>query len=493
MKALIGTWPRRVAIAVMVWIVAILLMATLMAHVEQPDPAHLKIGDWMKRFVAVPGLLALMIFLFTTAVTRPAQAETHRDLPTRSASHTEEPAKPFVAQVVGLIWLNPLQRMDYPTEWQLLWAQGLVTPNKNDDMVRTDPESFATLKSIGALVYGNEGAETFRGFYRKYMTMFPLMLFKRYGTNSKYFYTVSPDDRKDWRELAGIHVELAIPERLDVAESQSYLQDSIRKTFFIGNPHFPEVWSRSTLPDVQVTQGGPNAGFTSLNNALDYLQANPDKSVWVMNWDAPSFPPTDAQINENLVVLFLAGPTFNTEREPLAWIGKAATGDIGEFSQKAGTTRTVQAWKATIDQAARNARIAVPEIKYVVHDAGAGSDAASARLVGLSQTLTEILPEYDHKNQTFNTSALLGDMGTGSALTNVALAIGRINHFGGNALVAGTTDPKHPVAVVIMPPSKLTSIDPDKDWFRARGENNAYLPWWGRRHDTNYGMQGYSW
>ncbi|QFS40446.1 irulence fact [Burkholderia cepacia] len=447
----------------------------------------------MKRFVAVPGLLALMIFLFTTALTRPVLAETPLNPTIRAASHTEEPAKPLVAQVVGLIWLNPLQRMDYPTEWQLLWAQGLVTPNKNDDMVRTKPEKFSSLRSIGALVYGNRGAETFRGFYRKYMTKFPLLLFKRYGTNSKYFYTVSPDDRKDWRELAGIRVELAIPDRLDAAESQSYLQDSLRKTFFIGNPHFPKVWSRSTPPDVQITQGGANAGFTSLNNALDYLQANPDKSVWVMNWDAPNFPPTDAQINENLVVLFLAGPTFNTEREPLAWIGKAATGNTDAFSKKSGTTRTVQAWKATIDQAARNAGIAIPDIRYIVHDAGAGSDAASARLVGLSQTLTEILPEYDHKNQAFNTAALLGYMGTGSALTDVALAIGRINHYGGNALVAGTTDPKHPAAVVVMPPANLTPVDPNEDWFRARGGNNAYLPWWGRRHDTNYGMQGYSW
>lgn len=177
----------------------------------------------MKRFVAVPGLLALMIFLFTTALTRPVLAETPLNPTIRAASHTEEPAKPLVAQVVGLIWLNPLQRMDYPTEWQLLWAQGLVTPNKNDDMVRTKPEKFSSLRSIGALVYGNRGAETFRGFYRKYMTKFQLLLFKRYGTNSKYFYTVSPDDRKDWRELAGIRVELAIPDRLDAAESQSYL------------------------------------------------------------------------------------------------------------------------------------------------------------------------------------------------------------------------------------------------------------------------------
>lgn len=80
----------------------------------------------MKRFVAVPGLLALMIFLFTTALTRPVLAETPLNPTIRAASHTEEPAKPLVAQVVGLIWLNPLQRMDYPTEWQLLWAQGLL-------------------------------------------------------------------------------------------------------------------------------------------------------------------------------------------------------------------------------------------------------------------------------------------------------------------------------------------------------------------------------
>ncbi|WP_412527214.1 virulence factor [Burkholderia lata] len=447
----------------------------------------------MKRFVVVPGLAALMVFLLATAVMRPAQAAPSREPAENTALAADEPAKPFVAQVVGLMWLNPLQRRDYPTEWQLLWTQGLAVPNKNDDMVRTDPKSFTTLQSVAGIAYGNEGEETFKGFYHKYMYMFPLLLSSRYASNQKYFYTVSPNDKNNWRELAGIRVELAIPNRLEVDDSQSYLRDSIRKTFLIGNPYFRKMWSRDTLPDVQITQGGANAGFTSLNKALDYLQANPDETVWAINWDAPNFPPTDAQINENLVVLFLAGPTFNTEREPLAWIGKAATGNTLDFPKKTGTTRIVQAWKATIDQAARNAGIAAPDLNYIVHDAGKGSDASSARLAVLGQTLTETLPEYDHRKQTFNTAALLGDMGTGSALTDVALAIGRINHFGGNALVAGTTDPDHPVAVVVRPPSKLTAIDPDKDWFRARGGNNAYLPWWGRRHDTNYGMQGYSW
>ncbi|MGN7980244.1 virulence factor [Burkholderia sp. 22313] len=493
MKALIATWPRRVAIAVSTWLITAVLMATLMAHVAQPDPAHLEIGDWMKRFVVVPGLAALMVFLFTTAMMRPAQAIPAKEPAGDPALAAEESAKPFVAQIVGMVWLNPLQRMDYPTEWQLLWTQGLVAPNNNDDMVRTDPKSFATLQSIGALVYGNRGKETLRGFYRKYMFKFPLLLSSRYAANPKYFYTVAPNHKNDWRELAGIHVELAIPNRLDAVESESYLRDSIRRSFSIGNPHFPTMWSRDTLPDIQVTQGGANAGFTSLNNALDYLQENPDKTAWAINWDAPSFPPTDAQINENLVVLFLAGPNFNTQREPLAWIGKAVTGNTHDFPPQVGTTRAVQAWKATIDQAARNAGVAVPDLQYIFHDAGKASDAASSRIASLARTLTETLPEYDYTKQTFNTAALLGDMGTGSALTNVALAIGRINHFGGNALVAGTTDPEHPVAVVVRPPSKLTPVDPNQDWFRARGGNNAYLPWWGRRHDTDYGMQGYSW
>ncbi|RQR90635.1 virulence factor [Burkholderia sp. Bp8994] len=447
----------------------------------------------MKRYFVVPGLAALTVFLFTTATMRSAHAAPVREPAANSTPAAEDPAMPFTAQVVGLMWLNPLQRMDYPTEWQLLWAQGLTKPNKNDDMVRTKPEKFSSLRSIGALVYGNEGEETFKGFYAKYIDKFILLLRSRYFSNSGYFYTVKPENQGHWRELAGIRVEAAVPPRLDPAFAKSRMVDRMMNFFEIGPPSPKTLWSRDTPPDLQITQGGANAGFTSLNNALGYLQKNPDKTVWVMNWDAPNFPPTDAQINENLVVLFLAGPNFNTEREPLAWIGKAATGNTHDFSPKVGTTRTVQAWKATIDEAARNAGVAVTDLNYIVHDAGVPSDAASLRVVSLARTLTETLPEYDHTNQTFNTAALLGDMGTGSALTDVALAIGRINHFGGNALVAGTTDPEHPVAVVVRPPSKLTPIDPDQDWFRARGGNNAYLPWWGRRHDTDYGMQGYSW
>jgi len=434
-------------------------------------------------------LLAFVVLAVVMVV--PVQADTviQKDA---AALDTSESAQPFIVQVVGLEWLNPLQRRDYPTEWQILWTMGLVQPNKNDDMVRTMPQKFSKLQSIGALVYGNQGTETFKGFYHKYVSKLLGLFGDRYVMNAKYFYTVKSKNKDDWRELAGMRIEFAIPQRLDPIEAKTYFQGEFVDNYEIGNPSAKDLWSRDTPPDVHVNQGGANAGFTSLNRALDYLQANPDKSAWVMNWDAPSFPPKDAQINENMVVLFLVGPNFKTEREPLAWIGRAATGNVKDYEAKAGTTRTVQAWKATIDGAARNAGVPVPSLNFVVHDAGRGGEAASERIGALSQTLTEVLPDYNFSKQTFNTPALLGPMGAGTALTDVVLAIGRANHLGEKVLVAGTTDAQHPTAVVVLPPSKVVPIDADKDWFRARGENNAYLPWWGRRHDTSYGMQGYS-
>jgi hypothetical protein len=441
----------------------------------------------------VPGLLAILTFLVSTiAMQANALAAPPASTEQLTAAEKERPAQPFMAQVVGLEWLNPLQRRDYPTEWQVLWTQGLVRPNKGDDMVRTDPASFTTLQSVAGIAYGNHGKETFDGFYEKYVDKLLGLFGTAYVMNSKYFYTVAPDNKKDWRELAGIHVQFAIPERLDPVEAQVYLRKSIIGEFNIGNKHFKTLWSDDTPPDVHVIPGGANAGFTSLNNALDYLQANPDKTVWAMNWDAPSFPPKDAQLNENMVLLFLAGPTFKTERAPLAWIGKAATAKVQDFPKQPGKTRAVEAWKAAITTAAQNANISAMDIDYVIHDAGQGSDAASARIGKFAQSLTEALPEFDFQKQMFNTPALLGEMGAGTALTDVVLAIGRANHLGQKVLVAGTTDADHPVAVVVTPPAQVVPIDPDEDWFRARGGNNAYLPWWGRRFDTKYGMQGAS-
>ncbi|MGG1950524.1 virulence factor [Ralstonia solanacearum] len=488
-----ATWPRRLGLALGILVLSAGLMLAWMVHDAQTTPRFYSDEELMKRLVIMPALLAGIVFLFGTALMqRSAQAATPK---AEAATAAAEPAKPFMAQVVGLEWLNPLQRRDYPTEWQLLWTLGLVQPNKNDDMVRTKPEKYSKLQPVAGIAFGNWGKETIRGYYRKYVDELLVLLRQRYLMNSSYFYTVASKDRKEWRELAGIRVELAVPaNRLDPVETQTYLSKRMVTFFEIGNRSAPDLWSRDTPPDVRVTQGGANVGFTSLNAALDYLQAHPQESVWVMNWDAPSFPPNDEQLNENLAVLFLAGPELKTERDPLAWVGRAATGNVNDYERKAGTTRVIQAWKATIEAAAKNAGRSTEDIQYTIHDAGKRSDTASDRLAGLSRTLTETMLEFDYQKQTFNTAGLLGDMGAGSALTNVALAIARANHLGGSVLVAGTTNPEHPTAVVVAPPAKLTPIDPDKDWFRARGENNAYLPWWGHRHGEKYGtVQGYSW
>ena len=493
MRVLVATWPRRLCLALAILVLSAGLMLAWMAHDAQTTPRLYSDEELMKRLVILPSLLAGFVFVLSSLLMlQPAQAATAKAEATPAAA---EPAKPFMAQVVGLEWLNPLQRRDYPTEWQLLWTLGLVQPNKNDDMVRTNPERFTTLQKIVGVAFGNWGKETFRGYYRKYITELMVLLADRYVMNRKYFYTVAAEDRREWRELAGIRVELAVPAgRLDPIESETFLRKKMVGAFSIGNKNFKSLWSRDTPPDVRVTLGGANAGFTSLNAALDYLQAHPQESVWVMNWDAPDFPSKEAKINENLAVLFLAGPDLKTERTPLAWIGKAATGNVNGYERKTGTTRAAQAWQATIEAAARNAWRDMADIHYTIHDAGQASEAASERIGALGRALTETVPEFDYAKQTFNTPGLLGDMGAGTALTNVALAIARANHLGGSVLVAGTTDPEHPTAVVVAPPAKLTPINPDKDWFRARGENNAYLPWWGHRHDVKYGTaQGYSW
>ena len=492
MRALIATWPRRLMLAIGIMLLASALMLVWMYEASQMAPQTFSSEELMKRLLILPGLLAFAVFVLTTTLmAQRVEAAAPR---AEAAPVPSESPRPFVAQVVGLEWMNPLQRRDYPTQWQLLWTLGLVKPNKNDDMVRTNPQKYSSLQYVAGIAANIGGTETFAGYHHKYVDELLLLFGERYVMNKQYFYTVAAENPKRWRELAGLRVEYAIPSgRLDPTEAGTYLRNRFVRNFEIGNEEFPNLWSRKTPPDVRVTAGGPNAGFTSLNAALEYLQAHPQESVWVMNWDAPSFPSKTERINENMVLLILAGPDMKTEREPLAWIGKSATGNVKDYEAKTGTTRAVQAWKAAIEAAAKNAGRDIADIHYTIHDAGKGSDAASERIGALGRTLTETLPEFDYAKQTFNTPGLLGEMGAGTALTNVALAIARANHLGGSVLVAGTTDPEHPTAVVVAPPAKLTTIDPNKDWFRARGESNAYLPWWGRRTDTEYKQQGYSW
>lgn len=441
------------------------------------------------RLFALPALGASIVLAMTTLLA----ANVAKAAP--AVSTTPQPVrKPHMAQVVGLQWLNPLQRRDYPTEWQLLWTMGLIGPNKDDDKVISNPKKYSSLQAISYIADGNNGKASFKYYYYQYIEQITNLFRDIYFSDSDYFYNAhSLKDKATWRELAGIHVEYALPDgKLDPVDAATVTRDSIIDSFDIGSKSFPNSWTKSTPPDVRIKMGGPNAGFTSLAAGLDYLQSHPAETVWVMNWDAPSHP-KDAQINENMVLLVLAGPNYKTDRAPLAWLPYPAVRKASAFeAQDNGQSRPLQAWKAALEKASENAGIQKTAIGFVIHDAANQHRDSSDRLAVLARTITEEAPELDFMKSTFNTPALLGEMGAGTALTNVALAIAYANHFGKNVLVAGTTDQEEVTATVVLPPPVVRPIIPGVPWFRARGGNHAYLPWWGLRHDAPHYPQGFS-
>ena len=242
MNPLISTRLRRLGWALL----AFMLVVGFSIWDMRADPAAtqtLTLGDFMTRLLVLPSLLAISVLALTSACATPPAAAT------AAPAVAAEPPKPFVAQVVGLQWLNPLQRRDYPTEWQLLWTLGLVQPNKNDDMVKAEPKLFSTLQSIGVIATTSteNGRPSFDGYHEKYVDEITLFFRQNYFSNPNYFYTVSPKDKKQWRELAGIHVEYALPEgKLDPVEAGAFLVKEIKSTYDIGNTHFPSLWTRDT-------------------------------------------------------------------------------------------------------------------------------------------------------------------------------------------------------------------------------------------------------
>jgi hypothetical protein len=108
----------------------------------------------MARLLILPAIAAVLAVSLLSSC---ASVPTARQEPAQQAATATEAKAPFMAQFVGLQWLNPLQRRDYPTEWQLLWTLGLLKPNKNDDMVRTEPESFTKLQFVASLANGWKG------------------------------------------------------------------------------------------------------------------------------------------------------------------------------------------------------------------------------------------------------------------------------------------------------------------------------------------------
>ena len=403
----------------------------------------------------------------------------------------------FAAQIAGLQWLNPLHRRDYPTEWNALWTLGLAKPNANDEQVAKDPESFSTVRPVAGIAFSPPG-QSFDGYFETYIDSLFEKLRERYFMNKDYFYSVAKG-RKPRREVAGIRVEMVLPRGLNGQESVTYATNEIADSFAVGRLDAQgrlktHLSSSAEPPAIHLTQGGPAAGFVSLEAALDFLEAHPDKTVWVLAFDAPSFP-KEEQMNETGALLVLAHPDYPTGREPLAWIHRASRSAVGQGS-------AAPAWKAALGDAASRGQLAPEAIGYLIHDAGEGDAAASQRIGELAGGVRAALPDFDLLAQGFNTPARLGELGAGTVPTNLVLGIAYAHHKNVPVVVAGTretlagearAEDKAVTAVLIRPPAHPTPFDPNKTWFRARGEGNAYLPWWSRRLDAKADrMQGWS-
>jgi hypothetical protein len=460
------------------------LFVLMKGAIRLGDPS---MHEFMGRLFGVNFYLVMGLFTFIAGCSQLTGLTRPEPLPA-----SKVPSRPFQVQVVGVQWLNPLVRRDYPTEWQLLWTLGLVKPNQNDEKVVEKPVKFTSAQPIAAVAV-NLGGNTMADFLATYVIETFKPIGRGYIMNGSYFYTIQPDKPRNWRELHGIHVEFAMPNTSDISAEQGtkIVQERLGREFVFGS--VPKLSTADIPADVRTSVGGASVGFKSLASAMDYLEKHPDKTVWVYSWDCPDFP-KDEQLSENSTLLILAGPNFKTEREPLAWISRPSMQESNDFEASDGLSRVARAWQAAIRKASEQATIAPKDIGYVIHDAGHGTEEKGARLSMLGQALATTTPELDFMKQTFNTPKLLGDMRAASAVTNIALAIAWTHQKSKPVLVAGTTEPERATVVVVTPPSKPRLMNPDKDWFRARGEGNAYLPWWGMRKDEkweNY-MQGYS-
>ncbi|MFT3847096.1 MAG: hypothetical protein QM739_00005, partial [Propionivibrio sp.] len=316
-------------------------------------------------------------------------------------------------------------------------------------------------------------------------------LWEPYFADRNYFYSVAKG-RSPRREVGGLRVELVLPPALSPAESAAFVREQMDTYFGLTEPEFS---STLQLPSVRVHAGGPAAGPAALAAALDYLEENPGRTVWVMAFDAPAFP-KHAQLNETGVLLVLAHADYATGREPLAFVQRVSRVPVAPGGDRAAV-RIAAAWQGVFADAAARGNLAADQIGYVIHDAGQGSDAASERVAGLAQAMTASLPKLDFLKQGFNTGSVLGELNAGSVPTSLVLAVAYAHHRNTPVLVAATreTDDAAPAAVGILvrPPAHPTPFDPSRNWFRARGEGTAYLPWWSRRFDAPVNrMQGWS-
>lgn len=410
-----------------------------------------------------------------------------------------------LAYVSMVQWMSPLVSRSYSAEWNLLFHLDLVKRRVDDDY--HDPAGTF----VRHILSGNRPAHT--------LSLARELIYAAEGRtldDPRWFYTVHPHGKQprwfDQRVLAGVSSSLVGAEldssfwsrfafrafggnltyptkpeevawverikehtgnRLNTEWISRWIGEEIYR---IGEGRVPAFNPKNDFPLVSTDAGGRAVAFISLAKALRFLEANPQKPVWIIAFDAPDLPERADQPSENAVWFVLTHPDYNTHpypRKPIAAIYAPQRVLLKDVPH--GNRAAVQ--RQAITAAAAAANVAPHALGKVFHDAGHGAVAGPAA-ASVMQALTELGIERPLE-RTWNVDRYLKNAGAAAAGMNFAFATAWSHHRGEPVMVVATREADAAYAVTIAPPPGHVTPTPRAQWPRARSQRFAYFPWWG--------------
>ena len=453
---------------------------------------------------------ALVLTLAYLSSGRVVAAEWSNAVEARSEQPAADQKARFTAQVVAVQWVGPVVWRDYPTQWNLYRLMGLAEPNPDDKEAKTDPD-YQGIKAIRAIAGNVSGKASFDGYIESHLAEMLLPHRIPYFTVKSGFYSdAKGSNRPKWTD---VHVEFSGPDRImrlpdSPGGSLISLPEETAKKFgwtagvlmteerylrsgsaeqmrgivenqimSISGSYRPENNPDHKLTEVVVRQGGPSMPFRSLAAALDWLEAHPDKTAWVMAMDAPGYPKT-RQANENSVLIVLAHPDYDTLRQPLAWIHRVQNEVVKNKQHDQGHPSLRRAWETALAGALASGDVKPEQVGRIFHDSQLRSDTGKARIRRLMPAVQTLFPGAELDRDLFDVQTLFGDCGAATGALHLALAVAHVQAVGSPALAVSAAEDDTALAVLVTPPADRQPRDESKPWFRARSAAWAYWPWW---------------
>ncbi|WP_316891311.1 hypothetical protein [Ralstonia edaphi] len=237
-----------------------------------------------------------------------------------------------------------------------------------------------------------------------------------------------------------------------------------------------KLYPQTKVPDVTVMAGDETVGFYDLKEAIAYLNANPCKTVWVYTMDAPGYP-KGGRTDENSVLLILGHPNADWGYTPLSalYIPQHHEGGIGAKAATPGG-----AWSALMQTMQAQAPSDHP-VGRVYHDVDKHVDNVNKLVGPLRAAVHQQWPDLDPIENVRSVSEhAIGGLRAASAGLNIARATAYADQTGNSAVVTSAADSDDVWSVLVAPPPGWVKRDPPKQWPRAGGRTNAYLPWFGK-------------